>query len=658
MAIKVQHISFSQDTTIISSEDEAANSLKEMIQTELSPYKNCKGNIYVLSNIRIFGQKRDDIDILVIGLLDNLVLKNLRTKNYGEVAKLNINSFIVNIELKSHPANKVSREGTDYIVTYSSSRHNASQQSREAKFSLLNHLSDQLDLHPFICDVLWFNGLFIGDLTSMRGNSPDNALPSGFTFRDMVSTILLQANVIKDNAGLLSLDSFNGDQNDFQRIVELFTSKREPKGLTKAKFELLSQQSTEIDKLFQNTGDKLTIVTGRAGTGKTIQLLQLAFRLASAETTNRCLLLTYNNALVSDIQRLIDYTPMPSRVDGRTVAIKTIDSFFQSLMRETGVLNTRLIPTDANYKTQYKKKLEDLYKYVNETCNKEDINTLKDIAEQYIDWDYILIDEAQDFTDLEKKILFKVYGAHRLIVADGIDQFMRLGQRQLWDRGINKDLLWKPKTMELERRQKANLVTFVNAFAKLANIDWKVNRNDLLPGGEIKIIPNFTNKVYNKLKVNCDNNGCESYDILILVPPTLVKHDGDKRCFAKAEAYDEAGIPIFDGINTLLRTTYPTKDQCRVFQYDSCRGLEGWCVVCTSFDELIKYKSETYIPNEDALGFDPEIIKKRSVYLWSLMPLTRPIDTLVITLKDPNSEVGKLLKELANTFEDFIEWGF
>ena len=454
MAIKVQHISFSQDTTIISSEDEAANSLKEMIQTELSPYKNCKGNIYVLSNIRIFGQKRDDIDILVIGLLDNLVLKNLRTKNYGEVAKLNINSFIVNIELKSHPANKVSREGTDYIVTYSSSRHNASQQSREAKFSLLNHLSDQLDLHPFICDVLWFNGLFIGDLTSMRGNSPDNALPSGFTFRDMVSTILLQANVIKDNAGLLSLDSFNGDQNDFQRIVELFTSKREPKGLTKAKFELLSQQSTEIDNLFQNTGDKLTIVTGRAGTGKTIQLLQLAFRLASAETTNRCLLLTYNNALVSDIQRLIDYTPMPSRVDGRTVAIKTIDSFFQSLMRETGVLNTRLIPTDANYKTQYKKKLEDLYKYVNETCNKEDINTLKDIAEQYIDWDYILIDEAQDFTDLEKKILFKVYGAHRLIVADGIDQFMRLGQRQLWDRGINKDLLWKPKQWNLNADKK------------------------------------------------------------------------------------------------------------------------------------------------------------------------------------------------------------
>lgn len=655
MAIKVQHISFSQNETVISSEDDAAKSLKEMIQTELSIYNNCKGNIYILSSIRIFGQKRDDIDILVIGLLDNLILKNLHTKNYGEVNELNINSFIVNIELKSHPANKVCREGTDYIVTYSNARHNASQQSREAKFSLLNHLTDQLDLHPFICDILWFNGLSMRDLTSMRGNSEDNTLPSGFSFRDLVSTILLQVNVKKNEANQFSLDSFNGNGDDFKKIVDLFTAKREPKGLTKAKFELLSQQSTEVDKLLQNTGNKLTIVTGRAGTGKTIQLLQLAFRLANADTSIRCLLLTYNNALVSDIKRLIDYTPMPSRVDGRTVAIKTIDSFFQTLMRETGVLNTKLIPTNSNYREQYNGKLEELYKYVIEECNKEDIDTLKDIADQYIDWDYILIDEAQDFTDLEKKILFKVYGPHRLIVADGIDQFMRIGQRQLWAEGVNKDLLWKPRTMELERRQKSFLVTFVNAFAKLANIDWRVNPNDQLPGGEIKIYPNFTNKQYNELKANCERNGCENYDILILEPPSQVKREGDNRCFAKAKAYEKAGIPIFDGINNQLRTTYPTKDQCRVFQYDSCRGLEGWCVVCADFDQLIQYKLDTYQPDEDALGFDPEIIKKRSVYLWSLMPLTRPIDTLVITLKDPNSEVGKILKQLADIYP-FVEW--
>ena len=64
----------------------------------------------------------------------------------------------------------------------------------------------------------------------------------------------------------------------------------------------------------------------------------------------------------------------------------------------------------------------------------------------------------------------------------------------------------------------------------------------------------------------------------------------------------------------------------------------------------------TYKYNEDELGFDKEKAMKRNVFLWSLMPLTRPIDTLVITLKDPDSEVGTMLKQLADTYSDFVEW--
>ena len=49
-----------------------------------------------------------------------------------------------------------------------------------------------------------------------------------------------------------------------------------------------------------------------------------------------------------------------------------------------------------------------------------------------------------------------------------------------------------------------------------------------------------------------------------------------------------------------------------------------------------------------------EAIKKRSVFLWSLMPLTRPVDTLIIILKDKNSEVGKMLKELDDTLSKML----
>ena len=654
--IKIHTKSFSKDITSLSKEDEAANQLKNNLQEELASYPAAKGTIYIMTSIRIFGQKRNDIDMLVMGFIENLTFKNINTKNYDVVKELDVKSFICNIELKSHSASSVKHEGTDYIVSYSGIPHNASQQCSEAKFSLFNHLNDQLYIKPFICDVLWLNGLSRTDLTYLRGSTIDNALHRGFKFRDLVNVILQQANVIKIGTSRFCLDSFTDGEKEYNAIVDLFTAVREPQGLTKQKFELLSRKNTDVEKLLTDTGNKLTIVTGRAGAGKTVQLIQLAFMLAYEDYAKRCLILTYNNALVSDIKRLIDYTPMPSKVDGRTVSIKTIHSFFLTLMKEVGVDVNHLNPQNRTFDADYTQSLKLLYEFVVETCQKEDIDALKDLAESSIDWDYILIDEAQDFSDLEKKILFKIYGARRLVVADGVDQFMRVGNRQIWERGVEKSLVCKPKTMVLERRQKANLVSFVNAFACLANLDWKVKPNDELPGGEIKIYSKFLNKTFKELKSNCKQNKCENYDILILEPPTQVIRDNKGKRFAKAEAYNKAGIPIYDGINDNNRTTYPTKDQCRVYQYDSCRGLEGWCVVCADFDDLIQYKMDTYKANDEELCFDPEVAKRRSVMLWALMPLRRPIDTLVITLSNVDTDIGKMLKQLADAYPDFIEW--
>ena len=109
-------------------------------------------------------------------------------------------------------------------------------------------------------------------------------------------------------------------------------------------------------------------------------------------------------------------------------------------------------------------------------------------------------------------------------------------------------MILKPKTMELERRQKNNLVTFVNAFAKRANLEWKVRPNDDLPGGEVKIYSKFQKDVYYGLKDNCDKNNCENYDILLLMPPSSVKEENGNRSFNLAKNYEKLQIPIFDGI--------------------------------------------------------------------------------------------------------------
>lgn len=147
------------------------------------------------------------------------------------VKELDVKSFICNIELKSHSASSVKREGTDYIVSYSGIPHNASQQCNEAKFSLFNHLNDQLYIKPFICDVLWFNGLSRNDLSYMRGSVMDNALHRGFKFRDLVNVILQQANVMKIDSNRFCLDSFSDGESEYKSIVELLLKKENHRAL-------------------------------------------------------------------------------------------------------------------------------------------------------------------------------------------------------------------------------------------------------------------------------------------------------------------------------------------------------------------------------------------------------------------------------------------
>lgn len=659
MAIRVQHINYSNDLNGVSSEEQAALNLCERIKTDLAPYSSASGNIYIMTSVSMFAQKRRDIDLLVFGFVENLELKGdflVKTNEESliQTKAVDINSFVINIEVKDH--SKVELQGDGYHVYYSSTNtdDNVTKQANETMHSLRNHLSRHMGISPFVCDIIWFRGISLQELNKVRNNVPDNALPSVFSFKDLIRTSLYCSNVVYYNKQY-HLNCFPNGAAEFEKIKKFFAEKREIKGLTKKKFELLSSPNDEVDKIIIGAGNQLSICTGRAGTGKTVVLLQVAFKLANQENNKRCLLLTYNKALVSDIQRLIDFTPMPTRMDGRTISIKTTHSFFQTLMIETGVINRALDPNNNNYLSLYEEGLNKLYDYICKRCSDEDIETLKDIAEEHVDWDYILIDEGQDWSDAEKKVVFKIYGPKRIIVADGVDQFVLENPKQEWDRKIKNQDVWKPKMLELERRQKATLARFVNAYAKLAGIDWRVKANDEIPGGSIKIYPRYKTDIHIELKRNCIQNECEDYDILILVPPSMVAHDQNGSHFVKAELYKEANISIYDGTNSDNRTTYPTKDECRLYQYHSCRGLEGWCVVCDSFDKLIEYQINNTKLTGDELGFDKDLIIKRKAYLWSLMPLTRPIDTLIITLENPNSEVGKMLKELSMNMNG-VDW--
>ena len=46
--------------------------------------------------------------------------------------------------------------------------------------------------------------------------------------------------------------------------------------------------------------------------------------------------------------------------------------------------------------------------------------------------------------------------------------------------------------------------------------------------------------------------------------------------------------------------------------------------------------------------------QKLYVKRWVMMAITRPIDTLVITIKDPSSKIANILRSIAADYRDII----
>lgn len=641
------------------SEYSAAVYLRDLLNYDIPD--TIKGTIYIAYGLTLTGQEVRDIDILVVGQLDNYTIPNYFTNNPQYPKKpLSIDSFCIAIELKEHPAHRIKFQGTHVYVEYQGQLKDATNQNERQRYSLLNYISNVCGYKPIVTNVLWLKSLEKQQLREMASSTQVGALPAEFSFKDLVDQLLCQGispYYNQDDKCYHLSYTYNGENllDDIKMCV--FNTSAPPAGLTRQKLDLLAQGKVQNSLEQSKFGQELTIFKGRAGTGKTIRLIEAALQLANAETGKRSLILTYNHALVSDIRRLLHFMNIPDDVDEYTVQIQTLHSFFMNLMNSIMGINQRSL-YNGDFESNYRKKIRELNDYISLLMNDKDIKTLKEDYESAIDWDYIFIDEAQDWTDDEKTILFKIYGFEHIVVADGVDQFIRSSHKQSWGRNIQDVSVVEQRT---GLRQKENIAKFVNAYAEEIELSWNVKPNGSLHGGEVIIRKNYDIKLHRKLSDYCHSkySNCENYDMLFLVPHQMVEHEGTKNHFKYLAKWKEYGILVFDGTNAALREQYSVDvNDCRLFQYESCRGLEGWITICLNFDQLIenKIKEAKEQPQNDSLALEsPEESQRKYAFLWSLMPLTRAIDTLVITIKDTECEFAKRLMKVAGRYPDFVK---
>lgn len=651
MAVKVKILN---KTSNESRECIAANELKRIIQETLPDYVN--GIVYIAYSITMCGQDPRDLDVLLACKLDNYVLEKFYTNDKKYAKKdLVVEDFCCAIELKEHVHRNIEIRDSNVYVHYNGCPKNATEQNEGQRYSLKNYLYNICNVNVITSNFIWLKSLSETELRAKCKNAPIGALPSKFTFRDIVNMCILQDHkpyyCKDDNRYHLSADLDHSGQDYLKSIKDkIFTSYPVPSSFTMNKVTSLMEAKSK--NLINNLqiGEKGIVFNGKPGTGKTFYLVKTALELASGDHGNRCLILTYNHALVSDIRRLLYFMDIPDAIDTSTVQIKTLHSFFMQMMKTLGVSISSIY--GSSFDREYHKALKELHQVVIDLMDDRDVQILKDDNELAIDWDYIMIDEAQDWFPKEKEILEKVYGPKRLIIADGGPQYNRRNHHLNWSGSL--------ENLAYSRRQKAHLVDFVNRFAKEVGLKWSTKTDGDFIGGEVIIRRHYKYDLHKELIENCKQNGCNNYEALFLVPPSLtVKDDKGNTHFKNYQSWYDIGIKVFDGTNYLNRERFSINpDECRLFQYESCRGLEGWVTACLQFDKLMEYKLEHYEdPGQDELVLESDEERKmRIVNMWMLIPLTRAIDTLVITLKDPQSEIGQILKRIADDMSDFVHW--
>jgi hypothetical protein len=127
-------------------------------------------------------------------------------------------------------------------------------------------------------------------------------------------------------------------------------------------------------------------------------------------------------------------------------------------------------------------------------------------------WDYVLVDEAQDWPDDERDLLFTLYGPNRVVIADGVDQLVRQSMACDWTRGNHKkQTVGLPKALRLG----SVLCQFVAAFSDAIGGEWDQEANDELLVGEITIIDGpYTQKNHEAIMRGHADDGNQPLDAL------------------------------------------------------------------------------------------------------------------------------------------------
>jgi hypothetical protein len=641
-------------------EYQSACQLRDLIAAawpDVADETNTDDQVHIVAAAKCYGQKVVDIDLVVFVTLTKL--REVSTEKDG--LPICVRSLCLTVEVKSHEPDGIRIEGNQVRVRYGNRDSNATEQAHRQQASLRNFYEAHGYQPPFVTELVWLPRV----PQEMLPEACHNIIGTQATWQDILDRVVAMKRPKPwrpNGLDWYEIDAFGRcDRKSIASLTGLLTRKIEISPLDRRKLEVLSSrkvlkgQSAEyVNKL----GEQLLIFRGRGGTGKTVHLLRFAHELY-IERNARVLILTYNKALVADIRRMLAIMGVGDVFAERSIEVRTVHSFLYRLreyLDQKRMPPERFIPQFQAHRSYILKRLQKA-----RVDQQDPLVPLVQVAPDLFAWDYILIDEAQDWPDEERSILFLLYDYRRFIVADGVDQYVRDEKPTDWRLAVDAE---KRQYIQLRKslRLKAGLCTFALSLAgHLGLDDWRLEKDESVFGGRVMILEgNYAEdrSLHDQLVDRASRDGNKPIDMLFCVPPSLVKRSRDLEGYSVvARKFSKWGYKVWDGVSGEVRGTYPTDlDQLRVVQYDSCRGLEGWTTVNLRFDELYDYKLSEYHPPAQTSYIEEDRAAHTFAARWLMIPITRAIDTLVIQINSSDNLVGEALKAAARDCADLVEW--
>lgn len=593
-----------------SDEFESAKDLKSFLEDKLS---GIDGKIWLIPSVDIRpGTGYHDLDVLMIGYLEGY---------YQDILSFNdieVKSFCTTIEIKSHGADGIHKDGQNLIVDYPDGPHNVTIQSNGQNTSLRTFLGEALQMNkrvPYITNIIWLTGIIFDDFERSVGLINSNIITSDTTVDEIFIAIGRQHSL--KNQGYV--DAFKGyTQKEIECVANIFCAKSNGVDTMSLRRINILQKNNKFLGDLENNPNPVIVISGHAGTGKTMMLLQAADYLT--KKGRKCLFLTYNTALISDLKHTLEC--MPQIIS--KIKMESMHSFMISVLYQNGLWNNT-----SDIEKNFFPAVTTLLR-------------AKDNIRYRNNYEYVFVDEAQDWEKPIPELLKHLFRGSHIVIADGIDQFMRASEHTEWGDPV------MPK-LKKSLRQRHNLTVFAKLFANKMGVYWDVEPNKDFPGGRVLVLNTYEPEIHDNILSDAKKHGCVEYDMMLLAPKSL----STTGKFDLLDLYAQKGIHLYDGIDKQKRDQIYGPDnaknkESRVYTYESCRGLEAWATVCLRFDELFSKEHA-----HDYHEIDYTMARKYMLTLWTLIPLTRAIDTLVLIV-NKDSYISKIIDEIKHENPDLF----